>query len=89
MPDNTTTVEEYVNTHGTSSMGSNHWVGANIIGDEGVAVVDENTKVYGTENLFIVDASIIPSLPIGNPQGAIMSAAEQAAAKILALTGDP
>lgn len=38
---------------------------------------------------FIVDASIIPSLPVGNPQGTIMSAAEQAAAKILALAGGP
>ncbi|KAK0473373.1 cellobiose dehydrogenase flavoprotein-like protein [Armillaria novae-zelandiae] len=89
MPDNTTTVEEYINNYDTSSLGSNHWVGANTIGDEGAAVVDENTKVYGTDNLFIVDASIIPSLPIGNPQGAIMSAAEQAAAKILALAGGP
>ncbi|PBK88877.1 cellobiose dehydrogenase flavo protein-like protein [Armillaria gallica] len=89
MPDDTTTVEEYINNYDTSSLGSNHWVGANTIGDEGAAVVDENTKVYGTDNLFIVDASIIPSLPIGNPQGAIMSAAEQAAAKILALAGGP
>ncbi len=28
--------------------GSNHWVGSNAIG----AVVDENTKVLGTNNLF-------------------------------------
>lgn len=38
---------------------------------------------------FIVDASIIPHLPVGNPHGALMSAAEQAAAKILALAGGP
>lgn len=38
---------------------------------------------------FVVDASIIPSLPTGNPQGVIMSAAEQAVAKILALSGGP
>jgi cellobiose dehydrogenase (acceptor) len=38
---------------------------------------------------FIVDASIIPALPIGNPHGMLMSAAEQAVAKILALTGGP
>ncbi len=38
---------------------------------------------------FIVDASIIPSLPIGNPQGVLMSAAEQAASRILALAGGP
>lgn len=32
---------------------------------------------------------MIPSLPMGNPHGMLMSAAEQAAAKILALAGGP
>jgi hypothetical protein len=36
----------------------------------------------------VVDASIVPALPVGNPQGTIMSAVEQAAAKILALSGN-
>jgi cellobiose dehydrogenase (acceptor) len=64
-------------------------------------VVDEHAKVFGTDNLFVVDASIVPSLPMfvntflrrnfsqssdlvnrGNPQGVIMSAAEQAVAKV-------
>jgi cellobiose dehydrogenase (acceptor) len=70
-------------------MDSNHWIGSNIIGTAGKAVVDVNTKVFNTNNLFIVDASIIPSLPYGNPHGTLMSAAEQAAAKILALPGGP
>jgi cellobiose dehydrogenase (acceptor) len=70
-------------------MDSNHWVGSNIIGPAGKAVVDVNTKVYNTNNLFIVDASIVPSLPYGNPHGMIMSMAEQASAKILALAGGP
>ncbi|KAJ7934781.1 hypothetical protein B0H13DRAFT_1854778 [Mycena leptocephala] len=60
---------------------SNHWLGANKVG----SVVDVNTKVFNTTNLFVVDASIIPSLPYGNPTGVIMSTAEQAVAKILAL----
>lgn len=38
---------------------------------------------------FVVDASIIPSLVTGNPQGPIMSMAEQAVARILALSGGP
>jgi hypothetical protein len=38
---------------------------------------------------FILDASIFPSLPIGNPHGALMSAFEQGIAKILALSGGP
>jgi len=71
-------------------MGSNHWVGSNTIGtDRTKAVVDVNTKVFGTDNLFVVDASIIPSIPMGNPHGMIMAMAEQAVAKILALPGGP
>ncbi|KAF7377697.1 Cellobiose dehydrogenase [Mycena sanguinolenta] len=84
-PDNTTTIDEYVDTYDPSTMDSNHWIGSNIIGPQGKAVVDVNTKVYGTNNLFVVDASIVPTLPFGNPHGLIMSMAEQAAAKILAL----
>ncbi|KAL1643607.1 hypothetical protein SLS61_009152 [Didymella pomorum] len=66
-----------------------HYVGTAKIGTKGDAgvVVDSNTKVYGTDNLFVVDASIHPDLPTGNTQAIIMVAAEAAAAKILALGG--
>ncbi|EGN94369.1 hypothetical protein SERLA73DRAFT_171373 [Serpula lacrymans var. lacrymans S7.3] len=84
-PDNQTTITDYVNSYDPGSLDSNHWVGSNSIG----SVVDSNTKVFSTNNLFVVDASIIPSLPTGNPHGTLMSAAEQAAAKILALAGGP
>ncbi|RAL07683.1 FAD/NAD(P)-binding domain-containing protein [Aspergillus homomorphus CBS 101889] len=50
----------------------------------GTSVVDTNTKVYGTDNLYIVDGSIHPDLPTGNIQAAIMVVAEAAVAKILA-----
>ncbi|KAJ7621156.1 cellobiose dehydrogenase [Roridomyces roridus] len=89
-PDNKTTIPAYVNAYDPATMDSNHWVGSNIIGTTaGQAVVDVNTKVFGTNNLFVVDASIIPALPYGNPHGQVMSMAEQAAAKILALAGGP
>ena len=51
----------------------------------GKAVVDTNTKVYGTDNLFVVDASIFPGHITSNPTAAIMIVAEHAVAKILAL----
>ncbi|KAI0777591.1 cellobiose dehydrogenase [Trametes elegans] len=90
MPDKTMTLEQYVDAYDLPNMGSNHWVGSAKIGSSpSDAVVDENAKVFNTDNLFIVDASIVPSLPVGNPQGVIMSAAEQAAARILALAGGP
>lgn len=61
---------------GTAKMGTR--------GDSGV-VVDTDTKVYGTDNLFVVDGSMHPDLPTGNTQAIIMIAAEAAAARILAL----
>lgn len=89
-PDTQMTIEQYVDEYDVASMNSNHWVGSNKIGTSASnAVVDQNAKVFNTNNLFIVDASIIPSLPMGNPHGMLMSAAEQAVAKILALSGGP
>ncbi|PIL27426.1 hypothetical protein GSI_10574 [Ganoderma sinense ZZ0214-1] len=87
-PDATMTIEEYVDAYDPGTMCSNHWVGSAKIGTSSSnAVIDENAKVFNTDNLFIVDASIIPSLPMGNPHGMLMSAAEQAVTKILALSG--
>ncbi|SPJ74570.1 related to cellobiose dehydrogenase [Fusarium torulosum] len=62
-----------------------HFVGSAIMGAEndGSSVVDTDAKVWGTENLFVVDGSIHPDLPTGNTQAIIMVAAEHAAAKIL------
>jgi cellobiose dehydrogenase (acceptor) len=54
-------------------------------GGGGTSVVDLNTKVYGTDNIFVVDASIFPGHITGNPSAMIVIAAEHAAGKILAL----
>ena len=51
----------------------------------GTSVVDLNTKVYGTDNIFVVDASIFPGLPSTNPSALIVTASEKAASLILAL----
>ena len=51
----------------------------------GTSVVDTDTKVYGMDNLFVVDASIHPDLPTGNTQAIVMVVAEKAAERILAL----
>jgi hypothetical protein len=50
VPDNTTTLANYVQTYPPSSLSSNHWVGSNQIG----SVVDANLKVIGTNNLVRV-----------------------------------
>ncbi|KAF4923001.1 Cellobiose dehydrogenase [Colletotrichum viniferum] len=53
----------------------------------GRSVVDTHTRVYGTENLFIVDASIMLGTITINPSGPIMTVAERAAQRILELQG--
>jgi cellobiose dehydrogenase (acceptor) len=62
--------------------------GAKIGADDGrqggTAVVDLNNKVYGTDNLFVVDASFHPDLSTGNNQAYVMVAAEHAIQKIIA-----
>jgi cellobiose dehydrogenase (acceptor) len=47
--------------------------------------VDLNTKIYGTDNMFVVDASIFPGMPSTNPSALIVTAAEHASDLILAL----
>jgi cellobiose dehydrogenase (acceptor) len=51
----------------------------------GTAVVDTNAKVYGTDNIFVVDASIFPGMPSTNPSALIVAAAERVSELILAL----
>lgn len=51
----------------------------------GTAVVDANLKVYGTDNLFVVDASVFPGQPTGNPSAMIVVLSEQAATRLLSL----
>ncbi|KAI6362068.1 hypothetical protein MCOR25_006303 [Pyricularia grisea] len=71
-----------------SFVSGSHYVGSARMGEDNkTAVVDTNTKVYGTDNLFVVDASIHPDVPTGNTQVAVMIVAEQAAEKIMKLSG--
>ncbi|KAJ3567245.1 hypothetical protein NP233_g6489 [Leucocoprinus birnbaumii] len=89
-PDNTTTIDAFFKAYPTSSMGLNHWLGSCSMGSSASnSVVDQNTKVWNTNNLFVIDASIMPGMPMGNPHGAIMAAAEQGVARMLALAGGP
>jgi cellobiose dehydrogenase (acceptor) len=84
------TSEDYIST--TPHEAVNHWLGSCKLGVDdgragGQAVVDPDTKVYGMDNLFVVDASIFPGLTTANPSAAIVIAAVKAAERILALGG--
>ncbi|GJC78162.1 cellobiose dehydrogenase [Colletotrichum liriopes] len=67
-----------------------HYLGTTQMGsqNDGKSVVDPDTKVWGTENLFVVDGSMHPEVPTGNTQAPIMVAAAFAAKRILALNTD-
>nr|ADT70775.1 cellobiose dehydrogenase [Hypoxylon haematostroma] len=92
-PPSNTTVEDFVNNMLVSytNRRSNHWIGTNKLGTDdgrsrgGSAVVDLNTKVYGTDNLFVVDAGIFPGHITTNPTSYIVIAAERASERILDL----
>ncbi|KAI0018443.1 GMC oxidoreductase [Xylariomycetidae sp. FL0641] len=74
---------------------SEHYVGTARMGADdgrrqgGRAVVDLDTKVYGTDNLYVVDASAHPDLPTGNTQAMVYVVAEKAAERILASPEQP
>lgn len=50
--------------------------------NDSMAVLDSQARVYGTQNLRVVDASSFPFLPPGHPQSTIYALAEKIAADI-------
>ena len=49
------------------------------MGNDNGAVVDSKLKVRGMENLWIADASIMPTLPAGNINATCIMIGEKAA----------
>jgi choline dehydrogenase len=56
-----------------------HYAGAAKMGTDELAVVDPRLRVRGVEGLRVADASVIPELPSGNCQTAVVMIAERAA----------
>ncbi|KAI1816291.1 hypothetical protein GGS20DRAFT_248754 [Poronia punctata] len=94
IPASNLTTDDYVDSIPVTAAKrrANHWLGTAKIGtddgreSDGTAVVDLDTKVYGTDNLFVVDGSIFPGMVTGNPSAMIVTAAEHAASRILSLS---
>lgn len=56
---------------------------------DSMAVLDSQARVYGTQNLRVVDASAFPFLPPGHPQSTVYALAEKIAADILGASVPP
>jgi choline dehydrogenase len=56
-----------------------HPVGTCKMGRDPEAVVDDQLRVHGVEGLRVVDASVMPKIPNGNINAAVMMIAEKAA----------
>ncbi|MGI9332897.1 MAG: GMC family oxidoreductase, partial [Gammaproteobacteria bacterium] len=56
-----------------------HPVGSCRMGTDQHAVVDSRLRVRGVPNLWIVDASVMPTLPSGNTNAAVLMIAERGA----------
>ncbi|KAK9426329.1 putative Cellobiose dehydrogenase [Seiridium unicorne] len=75
-------IRTYITTPSAYAVGSvQHWSSSCRLG----SCVDADTKVIGTENIHVIDASILSPLTV-NPQFGVMIAAEKGAERILALS---
>lgn len=60
-----------------------HPVGTCKMGSDEMAVVDAQLRVHSIEHLRVIDASVMPQIPSGNTQAAVMMIAEKGAEMIL------
>lgn len=74
------TVADYLRSHAETIW---HPVGSCAMGsDPASSSCSPDFRLRGTDNVFVADASVLPSLPSGNPQAAIFAMASLAAAAI-------
>ncbi|HBK08468.1 MAG TPA: choline dehydrogenase [Acetobacteraceae bacterium] len=65
-----------------------HVIGTCKMGQDPMAVVDDTLRVRGIEGLRVIDASIMPTVPSGNTNAAVIMIAEKGADMVKAATAD-
>ncbi len=65
-----------------------HVIGTCKMGSDPQAVVDDRLRVHGIEGLRVIDASIMPTVPSGNTNAAVIMIAEKGADMIRADAGE-
>ena len=73
-------LNEFIRNKGDTAY---HPCGTCKMGKDNLSVVDEELKVYGIENLRVVDASIMPNIITGNLNASTIMIAEKAADLVL------
>ena len=73
-------LNEYIKSNAETAY---HPCGTLKMGVDKMAVVDENLKIYGLQNIRVVDASVIPEIPSANLNAPTLMIAEKASDAIL------
>jgi len=55
-----------------------HPCGTSKMGTDKIAVVDENLRIHGLQNIRVIDASVIPEIPSANLNAPTLMIAEKA-----------
>ena len=73
-------LNEYIKSNAETAY---HPCGTLKMGVDKMAVVDENLKIHGLQNIRVVDASVIPEIPSANLNAPTLMIAEKASDTIL------
>jgi choline dehydrogenase len=77
--DNVQTDDEWLQWARENGQTTYHVIGTCKMGPDPMAVVDDRLRVYGVDGLRVVDASIMPTVPSGNTNAAVIMIAEKGA----------